>query len=897
MMNRTIKWILVLSGFLTFLSFSVTVHAQPAFPGAQGWAAGTPGGRGGQIIRVTNLDASGTGSFASAVKTSGARIVVFEVGGVIDLKGSSLTISPPYLTVAGQTAPSPGITLINGSLSISNTHDMVIQHIRVRPGAAGKPVGWEPDGISLYSAHHVILDHCSVSWAVDENMSASGPRFEGSNPDEWRANTSHTVTFSNNIIAEALSHSTHSKGEHSKGSLIHDNVTEMAVIHNLYACNERRNPYFKAGARGVVVNNYIYNPGAVAVQYNLVDSEWGENPRQPGRMSVVGNFMQYGPDSQDPALMDADAGDVEIYMEDNIAVNQRGGSVWLYDGIPSKLVNEKPIWPPDLEAIPAEENRKTLPDQVGARPWDRDEIDRRIVAGVLDGTGEIIDFETEAGGFPGYPATYAPFNETEWDLSNMMSLLPAVQIKTPHNDDAFELDSPISVHVDADDYDGTIDRVELFLNNESMGILNSSPFDWQLLPDSVGVFHLHAEAEDNDGRRNISKPVQIRIIEQILYQLQINQSGSGSVKQEPEGTVFRRDSQIVLTAVPAAGFEFAEWSEDHHGGKNPITLNMTGDRSLTAVFLPGVEPELNVHLAFDGLSRTTVPDLSGNLHLAFINNMNPLTLAAGPFGDGLQFDGLDDYLRVFRKNDLDFTAHGFSLVLWVYQTGTKGITPWLNFMEGDIGYSVYHDEVRQCVSFEIDDGFVRSAVRASDRHFLKEDWVFFAAVARRNPDVLVLYANGEPVASAEDSTGILSNTARTIYIGTDPSLQNFFKGAIDELRIYNYALEDQTIQKLCHQNSTVVRVSENPFSYQILYSYPNPFNPVTTVVYQLYEMQDVELKIFNMQGQHIATLERGMRKAGLHRVQFKAGNLPNGLYMLQLHAGGQFVNRKIALIR
>jgi pectate lyase len=898
MINGKIKRILVLAGLLTGLLVSVTMHAQPAFPGAQGWAVGTPGGRGGKIIRVTNLDASGTGSFAAAVRTSDARIVVFEVGGVIDLNGGSITISQPYLTIAGQTAPSPGITLINGSLSISNTHDIVIRHIRVRPGAAGKPVGWEPDGISLNSAHDVILDHCSVSWAVDENMSASGPRFEGNNPDEWRANTSHTVTFSNNIIAEALSYSTHSKGEHSKGSLIHDNVTEMTVIHNLYACNERRNPYFKAGARGVVVNNYIYNPGAVAIQYNLVDSEWGENPHQLGQMSIVGNFMQYGPDSQDPALMDADAGDVEIYMEDNIAVNQRGGAVWLYDGIPSKLVDAKPVWPPDLVVLPAADNRKTLLDQVGACPWDRDEIDQRIVAGVLDGTGEIIDFETEVGGFPDYPETHAPFNEAEWDLSNMMSLLPAVQLKTPHNNEVFELNSPISVHVDAEDYDGTIDRVELFFNNEPMGTLASAPYEWQLLPDSTGVFRLHAEAEDNDGRKSSSDTIHIQIVEQILYQLKIDQSGSGLVKQTPEGTVFRKDSQISLTAVPSAGFEFAEWSGDYHGGKNPVTLNMTGDRSVTAVFLPEVEPELNVHLAFDGLSRTTVPDLSGNLHLAFINNMNPLTLTPGPFGDGLQFDGLDDYLRVFRKDDLDFTSHGFTLVFWVYQTGTGGITPWLSFMEGDIGYSVFHNADDQCVSFEIDDGYVRSEVRAPDVYFITEKWIFVAAVARRNPDRLVLYADGDPVGSAEDSTGILSNTARYIYIGTDPLLENYFKGAIDELRIYNYALDDQAIQKLYQQNSTIIRTSENPCVQPIAVScYPNPFNPATTIVYQLLDIQDVELKIYNIQGQNVATLEQGMKTPGIHRVRFNAENLPNGVYMIRLNTGNQFVNRKIALIR
>ena len=105
----------------------------PAFPGALGWAADTPGGRGGRILRVSNLNASGPGSFADAVQQRGPRIVVFEVGGVIDLGAQTLTITEPFLTIAGQTGPYPGITLIRGGIDIA-THDVVVRHLRVMPG-------------------------------------------------------------------------------------------------------------------------------------------------------------------------------------------------------------------------------------------------------------------------------------------------------------------------------------------------------------------------------------------------------------------------------------------------------------------------------------------------------------------------------------------------------------------------------------------------------------------------------------------------------------------------------------------------------------------------------------------------------------------------------------------
>ena len=250
--------------FSILLAGGAVQAAEPlAFPGAQGWAASTPGGRGGRIIRVTTLASEGPGSLREAVEAKGPRIVVFEVGGVIDLDRKTLRISEPFLTIAGQTAPSPGITLIRGGMDVS-AHDVVMQHIRVRPGEAGQPKksGWDEDGFSTVSgAYNIIVDHCTFTWATDENLSVSGLRFVGQTPDDWRAATSHRITYSNNIIAESLAYSTHAKIEHSKGSLIHDNASDLLIVGNLYAHNYERNALFKGGVRAVMANNLIYNPG------------------------------------------------------------------------------------------------------------------------------------------------------------------------------------------------------------------------------------------------------------------------------------------------------------------------------------------------------------------------------------------------------------------------------------------------------------------------------------------------------------------------------------------------------------------------------------------------------------------------------------------------------------
>ena len=402
----------------------------PAFPGAQGWAANTPGGRGGQLIRVTTLAAGGPGSFRAAVETKGPRIVVFEVGGVIDLHKKSLYIREPFLTIAGQTAPSPGITIIRGGIQIT-THDVIVQHLRVRPGTAeaAKRSGWEVDAIATAGAANVIVDHCSCSWATDENLSASGPRFQGDNVEQWRAGTSRRITFSNCIVAEGLSDSTHGKGPHSKGSLIHDNATGIAIVANLYACNVERNPLFKGGARGVVVNNFIYNPRRRAIHYALVAREWKGHEYVTGQIVAVGNVLQGGPDSAAglPLLYYGGDGPCEVYLEDNIAVDQTGKTLKSVAAVPSnrpgrecRITAKRPLWPDGLQALPARDVKEQVPQSAGARPWDRDEIDRRIVQGALAGTGRIIDSEQEVGGYPVMTETRAPFDPQAWDLRFMV---------------------------------------------------------------------------------------------------------------------------------------------------------------------------------------------------------------------------------------------------------------------------------------------------------------------------------------------------------------------------------------------------------------------------------------------------------------------------------------------
>lgn len=406
-----------------------------AFPGALGWAAATPGGRGGKIIKVTNLNADGPGSFVEAVNTPGPRIVVFEVGGVIDLGAHEIHIKEPYLTVAGQTAPSPGITFIRGGFQIG-AHDVVVQHVRVRVGDVGaaKKSGWEVDAMSTEGeAHDVIIDHCTLTWATDENMSASGKRFVGDTPESWRAHSSHNITFSNNIVANGLSWATHFKIEHSKGSLIHDNASNILIVNNLYAHNFERNPLFKGGVRGVIVNNVIFDPGQRAIHYNLMSEEWGDHPYQVGQMVAVGNVLREGMSTPDQlAFLEIGGyGDLEYYGHDNVAVDRIGRPIPMlgsYTNSAAKIieVDKPPLWPQGLTPIPASEVQRSIQRNVGARPWDRDVDDVLLIADVAEGRGVIINSQDELHGYPKQKPTSRPFNPDDWNLDDMTPKRPEV---------------------------------------------------------------------------------------------------------------------------------------------------------------------------------------------------------------------------------------------------------------------------------------------------------------------------------------------------------------------------------------------------------------------------------------------------------------------------------------
>ncbi|ABA88763.1 Amb_all domain repeat protein [Syntrophotalea carbinolica DSM 2380] len=374
------------------------------YPGAEGYGTETPGGRGGQIIKVTNLNDSGTGSLRAAIQASGARIVVFEVSGIIELQ-SELIITNPYITIAGQTAPAPGIMLKNRRLKVS-AHDVVIQHIRVRPGderSYNTSEEGERDCLGIVGhsdIYNVVVDHCSFQWAVDEVIGLWG--YSNSRLDN--------ITISNCIVSEGLDNSIHPKGAHSKGFLIGDYAKKVTVLRNLISSSDDRNgPNAKGGTTSVVINNYVYNAGRSG-RMHYSDS-YGAGPLF---QSTVGNVFRDGPEYATQAPLwwaDNTKSGSQVYASDNLIqrLDESVASVPLMD--PPSWGNPQVSTPPvpydNVTILPTDSVKSYVLKNSGARPAERwttygDRIDERVISDVWNGSGAMIDTPAQGGGWPTY---------------------------------------------------------------------------------------------------------------------------------------------------------------------------------------------------------------------------------------------------------------------------------------------------------------------------------------------------------------------------------------------------------------------------------------------------------------------------------------------------------------
>jgi hypothetical protein len=266
---------LVVAVGLLLAQVAAEASAVPAFSGAEGWGAITPGGRGGQVIHVTNLNDSGPGSFRAAATASGPRTVVFDVSGQINLL-SEVSVTSPYLTIAGQTAPGDGITIAGETTSL-DASDIIIRHVRFRRGKTDNTheSALTHDGTTGY----IIVDHVSASWGLDETLSLYRNKI---NPPIIPGGSTilpaRNITIQWSIVSEALNAYNHAFGSTLGGVGANQH-------HNLWASNTGRNPSISFSHLMDFRNNVIFN-----WMHRSMD---GAGPE--AHVNVINNFYKPGP--------------------------------------------------------------------------------------------------------------------------------------------------------------------------------------------------------------------------------------------------------------------------------------------------------------------------------------------------------------------------------------------------------------------------------------------------------------------------------------------------------------------------------------------------------------------------------------------------------------------------
>lgn len=420
----------------------------PAFPGAEGGGAYTSGGRGGRVFVVTNLNDGGPGSLRWACEQGGARIVVFNVAGIIHLK-TPISVRAPYITIEGQSAPGDGICIAGESFWV-DTHDVIIRYMRFRRGETY--VGRRDDAIGGNPVGNIMIDHVSASWGLDENMSMYRHMYNPSDGSKDLKLPTVNITTQNCIYSESLDYWNHAFGSTTGGE-------NSLMIRNLWADNAGRNP--SVGENGVYnfINNVVFNwhhrsmdGGDYTSNFNVINNYFKPGPVTPknepvghrilkpesgrsklkekfyGRVYAVGNIMEGYPEiTKDP-------------WAGGIQVEDVGGKE-LPDAGKYKDVMKSDIpflMPHIAKIMTAQEAFKFVTANAGATLPVRDAVDKRIVKQVITGRIDAPEVKTDTdfqfkvrklpkdsykvgiitapwqvGGYPDYKGT--PYKDTDND--------------------------------------------------------------------------------------------------------------------------------------------------------------------------------------------------------------------------------------------------------------------------------------------------------------------------------------------------------------------------------------------------------------------------------------------------------------------------------------------------
>jgi hypothetical protein len=419
MLGTSGQFIINVPSSVTVIAFRTAVPNAPAIPGMTTRAAYACSGNP-TVYKVNSLaDTNSVGATTTlrgavmggdAGGTTGPRVVVFERSGMIDLT-DDLTITSPCITIAGQTAPSPGITLRYAGITIK-THDILLQHFRIRPGGDTCNSSIQAWNFGSDDIYNLVFDHMSTSWNQDEGY-VFQQHARDANITVWRC------IQAEGLFARRAGECSGGTGGGPHGMLVYAQTHNVYIIQSLFSMNQERNPYMQNGTRTVLVNNVVYNwlsvwgftwtqnaslgsPGAgeewyaSAVGNRFIGGQLTNADANPGYMyTYLAEFAQSGN---------------KIYQSDNTFASdgsQPGALTTTnnqlsYNPVVGSAPPEAPL-PPLMTPVASSAVEAFVRANAGARPTDRDSVDTRIVSEVAARTqtgGFFPTSQTQFGGWP-----------------------------------------------------------------------------------------------------------------------------------------------------------------------------------------------------------------------------------------------------------------------------------------------------------------------------------------------------------------------------------------------------------------------------------------------------------------------------------------------------------------
>lgn len=350
--------------------------------------------QGTRVAGVTTLKDNGPGSLRQAIKSCENCVIVFEVGGRIDLQ-SPLIIEKPGIYIAGETAPAPGIVLYGDGLHI-RAGNVKISHLSVYAGQAkGKQKAGGKDTLSVFGSSklakplsNIVLRNVSAGWGVDENVSIQG-KVDG-------------VRIERSLISHGLRNGGHPKGVHSMNLLLGSDVRHVDILGSVLAASEQRSPRLVSGNTVSFINNIVAMPGAVATHLDI-----GQNTKQSGAMDLIGNLYIAGQKTycKHPAISIAPgffevAPITTVYLHDN-AINNDAKPDCLkpapsHPALSRKRLLEVQGW----TTLPSSQLMYKVLPHAGSFAAARNPVDTQVIQGIEAGTLGMMENEGDIGGMP-----------------------------------------------------------------------------------------------------------------------------------------------------------------------------------------------------------------------------------------------------------------------------------------------------------------------------------------------------------------------------------------------------------------------------------------------------------------------------------------------------------------